>query len=164
MNRIRFWHVIVVLALAFGIYSERHNLKSKLGMQSQAEVFDGCKDKERCITAYVAPWCPVCKDNHPTFRLLDSYLAKRMPNVGFNLVIGAAKPEENAKEKEILAPLNSVIDDSGDIMKANAIEGFPTWIVRDREGKEIYRTAGGIRLAQEEEVGELLRLLKVQAN
>lgn len=130
---------------------------SRLADPTANEILNACKIKKHCITAFVAPWCPVCKSSVSSLRLIDDYLLKYRKDVGLNIVVGAAAPDSNDKEVSQLQPLKAVADNTGEIMKSEHIQAFPTWIVRDKMGHEIFRKAGGIQIAQQSEVEMLLR-------
>ena len=133
--------------------------EKKVANNSSAEILNACKMKTHCITAFVAPWCPVCKSSVSSFRLVEAYLKKYRKDVGLNIIVGAASAADNNKEAEHLQPLKVVADNDGEIMKAERIEAFPTWVVRDKAGREIFRKAGGLQIAQESQVEMLLREL-----
>jgi hypothetical protein len=154
---------VLVAVVAFGIWNDRDlGLRTYFTVRDHREVLDGCNDKDRCITVYVAPWCPVCKSSQSTMRLMHNYFETKRTDIGLNVVIGADKPENNAKERDLLSPLSAVTDDSGEIMRANAVSAFPTWIVRDRTGKEIFRKSSGLRIQTEDQVPILLGMLAVK--
>lgn len=101
-----------------------------------------CAGKKHCITVFVAPWCPACQSAKGTFKMLNDYLPKNRSDVGFGIVVGAGSQAENNEEKTQLAPIEVLVDHSGQIFKNRRINSFPTWIVNDVNGKEIAKKAG----------------------
>ena len=67
-------------------------------------------------------------------------------------VVGAGASSENDEEKQILSPIETVADNSGRIMKSRKISAFPTWIINDSTGKEIFRQAGSPQLSSDDQV------------
>lgn len=116
-----------------------------------------CKDKSKCITVYIAPWCGVCRNSEPTFWALQKYLEKNHPELGFGVVIGADSAENHAKKKSDLLGLAPIVDDSGEIIKFQRINSFPTWIITDEKGKEIFREAGGFAMTTDEQLSYVMK-------
>ena len=115
-----------------------------------------CEKKRLCITVYIAPWCGVCQASEPTFHAFQLLLPKLRPDVGFGLVIGNASPTQNLKMKEDLDPIDSFADDSGSLMRTQKINAFPTWVIRDQAGNEVFRKAGGFQVVSESQIEDLL--------
>ncbi len=154
--------LIVTVAIALVIYLvvAKQQEKPKVELADASIILGECKAKKTCITAYVAPWCGVCKASIPSFRLLNAFINEHRPDVGFNIVVGAGRnPNDNTNEASNLSPLKAVADDSGELMQASRIAAFPTWIVREQSGREIYRQAGGLQIAKAEQAELLLREL-----
>ncbi|MGZ3724166.1 MAG: TlpA family protein disulfide reductase [Pseudobdellovibrio sp.] len=154
------WRFLFLILFAAGaLYEGRAYLKTqrqnRLMQNAKAGSATGtelgvplsCKDKKYCITVFVAPWCPVCKSSQGTFKMLADYLPQNRPDIGFGVVIGDGTPEQNKSEKEVMTPLEVQIDDNGSVLKARGVSSFPTWVVNDQNGKEIFRRAGGIQLS-----------------
>ncbi len=120
--------------------------KLKLG------VPDNCAGKVYCVTAYVAPWCSACKITKTTFKALQSYLPKHRPDVGFGIIVGSGTEQENLAEQLDLNPIETFVDHQGVIFKNRQIQGFPTWIINDAQGKEIGRSSGGLQINSDEQL------------
>lgn len=118
----------------------------------KAGVPQSCVGKKFCITAFIAPWCGVCNQTIPAFRSIKEFVSKSRPDVGFGLVIGAGEPAENESKRKELADIDSYIDQSGGIMDKRNIRAFPTWIVVNDSGKEIFRKPAGVTLPDENAV------------
>jgi thiol-disulfide isomerase/thioredoxin len=152
------WYLAGIALVLAGLFADRDVL-IYFKTRGHHETLAGCTGKSRCITVYVAPWCPVCRQSIPTMRLIDSYLAKNKPDVGINVVVGADRPEKIEEEAKELASLNALADISGEVMRANAVSVYPTWLVRDQAGKEIFRKASGIQIQSEDQVPIILSML-----
>lgn len=132
------------------------------GNLAELGVPNSCKEKQYCVTVFIAPWCGVCTSTEPTFHAFHNFLPKLRPNTGFGLVIGADSAASHAQKRTELMPIESITDDSGKIMQTRRIEAFPTWIVHDQSGKEVFRRAGGFSATTEEEISQVLtQLLKI---
>lgn len=131
-------------------------LKSGGAALERAGIPQDCFGKRYCITAFIAPWCEACNFTIPAFRSLKSYLEKNRSDVGFGLVIGAASPSENKQKKIELSDIESYTDDEQAIMKRRGIKAFPTWVVIDNQGAELFRKPLGLALPNEESVRSFL--------
>lgn len=151
----RFSTLLITAAIAYGVY--HHRVHTHVQPQANQQAAAACEGKAQCITVYVAPWCPACKMSEPTFRMFHSYLGKNHPDIGFKIIIGGGKPSQNAEHQIALRPMATLTDDSGEIMQNLKVSGFPTWIVTDSSGKELFRNAGGLQLSQEEQVELFLK-------
>lgn len=122
---------------------------------------NNCNGKAYCITVFVAPWCPICKSQEPVFKLLQSYLAEHRPDVGFGLVTSSGTPAQNLAERAKLSPIEVTLDDSNSIMQNRRIEGYPTWIVNDASGNELFNKAGARALASEADIAQFLAAMNI---
>jgi hypothetical protein len=118
----------------------------------KAGIPQSCAGKKFCITAFIAPWCGVCNHSIPAFRSINKYVSKNRTDIGFGLVIGAGEPGENQSKKKELSDIESYVDQSGAVMDKRNIKAFPTWVVVNDSGKEIFRKAAGINLPDENSV------------
>src|SRR5256885_1198106 len=124
----RYKYIIIAVVL-FGLYSE---FKKRAGLAPQNNVLatypsgvpENCKNKAKCLTVFVAPWCPVCTASQPSFFLLHQYIAEKRPEVGFGIVIGSDRPAAKTAKKAELKPIESIIDEDGSIMKNRQIHSF----------------------------------------
>jgi len=116
-----------------------------------------CKDKEKCIVVYIAPWCGVCVSSEPTFHAFHKYLPKLRPQIGFGLIVAAGSPNENAAKKNELLPIETYVDDSRNLLRARNIDRFPTWVVVDPQGNELSRMSGGFQVTAESSVEQALQ-------
>jgi hypothetical protein len=149
MNKFLF---LLIAGIAYLVYTGqfkgvRGQVAGQVASAEADAIVSQCKAKKHCITAYVAPWCAVCKASIPSLRLIDSYVNENTTDIGFNIVVGAGQTSENDKEVEKLHPLKAVADNSGELMKSEDIKAFPTWVVRAKSGREIFRRAGGLQLS-----------------
>lgn len=95
---------------------------------------------EKCLTIYVAPWCPACKSLRPT--IIE--LAKTLSDEGIevNVIVG----QDSQKETEKYAasyPFPVLLDPQGEFFKKAKQRGVPFFMVSDRKGKVVSKMAGG---------------------
>ncbi len=154
----RFSTLLITAAAAYGVY---HRVYSRAHPHAQTQAnmraAAACEGKSQCITVYVAPWCPACKMSEPTFQMFHSYLGKNHPDIGFKIIIGGGKPAQNAEHQIALRPIAALTNDSGEIMQNLKVSAYPTWIVTDSSGNELFRNAGGLQLSKEEQVELFLK-------
>ena len=117
---------------------------------------NNCHGKKYCITVFVAPWCPICKGSQPTFKLLQQYISANRKDLGFGLVMSTGESEERRREKAAVAPIEVTLDDTQVIMRNRRIDGFPTWIVNDSNGNEVFNKSGARTVKSASEVDNLL--------
>ena len=117
---------------------------------------NNCTGKKYCITVFVAPWCPICKGEASTFRILNSYLLQNRTDIGFGLVMSSGTVEQNRNERDALAPIEVTLDDSSQILRTRQIQGFPTWTVTDAANNETFHKPGAILAKDASEVPHLL--------
>lgn len=170
------WIFVILLAFGYGLYTQTTVLRQKESAKALEEKLSlasgsatdqyaphgipmSCLGKKYCITAFIAPWCGVCRTSEPTFLALSKYLAEHQTEVGFGLVIGADKPETNAQKKQQLSIIESYTDDLGQIMKLREINAFPTWITIDENGNEVYREAGGFQITNPDQMPQFVSVL-----
>lgn len=123
----------------------------------QLGVPENCNSKKYCITVYVAPWCPACKATQSAFFAIQKYIPEHRKDVGFGVVVGAASKGENEAEVNELKPVEAYADNSGQIMKNRNIKSFPTWIINDQSGQEIFRQPGGFQITDEGQVALIFK-------
>lgn len=100
---------------------------------------DPCQERQFCVVAYMAPWCPHCKNAVPA---LQSFAKKsRDPKFpGLKIWVGAGKPEAN-KEMAAAFGAHGFVDTDETIAQKFAVRGFPSFYVLDRDGDIILRDA-----------------------
>jgi thiol-disulfide isomerase/thioredoxin len=167
----RNWRSFFLVAVVMGVavagfdriqtYKQSKMIKAAMSsgeaVKNSLGILQNCNAKKYCITVYVAPWCPACKASQATFQALHKYLPSHRPEVGFGVIIGAGKAIENEEEQKVLSPIESFADNNGAILKSRKIDVFPTWIINDQNGKEIFRQAGGFQISDENQVVMLMQ-------
>ncbi|WP_299871320.1 redoxin family protein [uncultured Cocleimonas sp.] len=95
---------------------------------------------EKCLTVYVAPWCPACKSLRPT--IID--MAKTLKDEGVDVKVIIGKDTQQATEKYAASyPFPVLLDPSGEFFEKAQQRGVPFFMVSDREGKVVNNMAGG---------------------
>ena len=159
--------IFLVLAITFTAFGLSRNAieNQKPSMASRGPASDAnsnygwpnsCVGKKFCITVFVAPWCPICKGSQATFKLVQQYISQNREDVGFGLVMSTGESDARRREKNILAPVEVTLDDSEIIMRNRRIAGFPTWIVNDGSGNEVFNKSGARTVKSISEVSDLL--------
>jgi len=128
-----------------------------LGAESPVSL-DSCATP-KCLTAYVAPWCGVCRASTDLIIALRSFLIER--GVDVRIVVGRDKPgavEAYAKE---FGP-GTLMDPSG---RFPLNGGVPQFIVTDAAGQVLVRQPGLPRIVRPpipqsalEEIASFLRV------
>lgn len=174
----RIWHAVLILAVIYGLATDGRawwlsRSQARLVQKAVASgsrdlasvgVPTNCAGKKFCITVFIAPWCGVCRNSEPTFKIFNQYLSEKRSDIGFGLVIGAATAEQHLQKQKDLAPIESYLDDSGSLMKLRQIRAFPTWVATNQTGKEIFRQAGGMNLSSDSQMPEALEMLLGKSN
>jgi thiol-disulfide isomerase/thioredoxin len=81
----------------------------------------------KCLTAYVAPWCPHCREAAPAIISLRDYLSQH--GVTTRIVVGMDKPDALYQYAALFGP-QTLIDARGDM----GIDGVPHFFVSDKNG------------------------------
>jgi thiol-disulfide isomerase/thioredoxin len=154
---------ILMLIAAVVVLKSLHTLKSEkqqteLSSRTASEFkLQNCEGKKLCITVYIAPWCGVCNQSIPTFRAVHEHLPQLRSQAGFGLVVGGNSATSTIDDKiKELKPLEAFNDNTDKLIKYRRIRAFPTWIVTDDKGKEIFRRPGGGPTAPTKESVEAL--------
>jgi thiol-disulfide isomerase/thioredoxin len=164
-----FWQFVLLACFLYGSvqvggrYYKAHEQKRMMSqvMQTESEwaqmgVPSSCKNKNKCITVYIAPWCGVCRQTEPTLRALFLALPRLRPDVGFGIVIGGDSPGNHLKKQQELVPMETLIDETGTILDKRGVHAFPTWIINDKDGNELFRQAAGFNATTDQQLEEIL--------
>ena len=124
--------ILIVLALGFGFY------QWQFGTWGYAKPGglngDTCEGRERCVSVYMAPWCPHCKTAVPKVQNMIKK-AQSGGKTGVRVVIGMGQqPGDNEKMAEAIAAKGVVIDKDTEIARKLNIQGVPSFKVLDKEG------------------------------
>ncbi len=95
---------------------------------------------KKCITIYVAPWCPACQKLKPTIISLKNQLEKEGMEV--KVIVG----KDSQKETEKYAsdyPFPTLLDADGKFFRKTKQSGVPFFLVSNNKGKIINDLTGG---------------------
>ena len=134
---------LIALALALGAgcssspSGDYAGFWSGLGSRSAPEIptdrladekaLTACPTK-KCLTVYLAPWCPHCREAAPAVIALRDYLKDR--GVQTKIIIGQDRPQALVSYAKQFGP-DTLIDERG----AVAANGVPHFFVTDDAGK-----------------------------
>jgi len=124
------------LALVCGAFSKSyHGLKAPtLGSQAP-QPLDACPTA-KCLTVYLAPWCPYCRAATPMILALREYL--RMRGVTTRVVIGLDKEGPVRAYAATFGP-GTFLDPQGRVSPSG---GVPAFLVSDPTGKIVSQRSG----------------------
>jgi thiol-disulfide isomerase/thioredoxin len=95
---------------------------------------------EKCLTVYVAPWCPACKKLKPTIISLKNQL--EIEGMEVKIVVG--KDSQKATEKYASTyPFATLLDADGKFFKNSRQKAVPFFLVSNNKGKVIRELSGG---------------------
>ncbi len=94
---------------------------------------DPCKNKERCVIAYLAPWCPSCVASQEFLVKAKSKLLKNN-KLGMKIIIGMA--DEASSMKMSSGFDNQVyLDSKSEFSREVGISSVPTVLIIDDKNK-----------------------------
>lgn len=108
-----------------------------LGTLSSLPAGDPCSGRAFCAVAYLAPWCPHCKNAVPELQKMVAK-AGQESSPGLKVLVGAGKPGENENMARVFGK-SGIVDASGDKARQLSVAYYPTFLVVDREGTVILR-------------------------
>ncbi|MFC1679419.1 peroxiredoxin family protein [Elusimicrobiota bacterium] len=91
---------------------------------------------EKCLIAYVAPWCGVCRKSTALLRDLKPYLEAR--GVETRIVVGQGRPDQIRAYAREFGP-DTLLDPSN---RVPASGGVPQFIITSPDGKILRRQPG----------------------
>ena len=98
-----------------------------------------CTSK-KCLTVYVAPWCPACKKLKPTIISMKNQL--EIEGMEVKVVVG--NDSQKATEKYASSyPFPTLLDADGKFFKKAKQSGVPFFLVSNSKGKVISELTGG---------------------
>ncbi|MFN7550745.1 MAG: TlpA family protein disulfide reductase [Pseudomonadota bacterium] len=134
---------LLLLGLAVMLRPETlpgHTLAVQAGaVKEPARTVGGACSAERCLTVYLAPWCPSCRRAEPMLAQLRAALAR--DGLRVDVVVGmddAAALESYARS--LGYPV--LLDVDGKVQRDGGVRGVPYFIVTDRSGEVVDRQAG----------------------
>lgn len=108
---------------------------------------DPCAGRAFCAVAYLAPWCPHCKNAVPELQKMTAK-AGQEKSPGLKVVVGAGKPGENENMARVFGK-SGIVDASGEKARQLSVAYYPTFLVVDREGTVILRDGEAMHWMQE---------------
>ena len=120
--------------------SEVLNLQNQDAYSETSATVGGRCYEEKCLTIYVAPWCPACRSLKPTIVSLTEELQAE----GFDVKVVVGNDSQEATVKYAKSyPFPVYLDaDSSFYKKANQ-RGVPFFLVTDKKGNITKKLAGG---------------------
>ncbi|MCA9563503.1 MAG: hypothetical protein KC561_08435 [Myxococcales bacterium] len=107
---------------------------------ANADGEDPCLGTERCVTVYVAPWCPACRRSRPTVRQVQE-VCENDPTTGFRVVVGQDRPGP-VEQMATAYGSGTFVDPSGQYYRQLGGDGVPFWFVSDAQGQILTAFAG----------------------
>ncbi len=98
-----------------------------------------CTSK-KCLTVYVAPWCPACKKLKPTIISLKDQLESEGMEV--KIIVGQDSLVATKKYASTY-PFPTLLDAEGDFFDKTKKTGVPFFLVSDNKGKIVNSLTGG---------------------
>lgn len=109
---------------------------------------DPCADKPRCLSIYVAPWCPSCRAASPVVLEIKERFRDH-PKLGIRTVVGMdERPNLESYAKELGADV--FLDPGSGFSKAADIHSVPSWVVSDARGRVLKKMAGASSSADDQ--------------
>lgn len=106
-----------------------------------------CEGRKRCLVAYMAPWCGICKSNIPIYQHARSMI-RRSPEVGVMLVLSRVNRswrDYGAVARKIGGRVMLDPDDRAWDALGNAVNGVPAFVVYNGNGDIENLRPGGYR-------------------
>lgn len=139
--------LVAIAIIAYLVFGRADTLESGiLKVQNRGE-FDvatatvgGNCYQERCLTIYVAPWCPACQKAKKTIVSLTKELQKE--GVDVKVIVGTDSPEATVKYAKGY-PFPVYLDADSSFYKKADQPGVPFYLVTDKNGKITNSEIGG---------------------
>ena len=107
-----------------------------------------CEGKRTCAVIYYAPWCPHCRSDIPHAQAM---LARsRTGDTGVKIIVGMEhRPGDNEAMARKIASTGVVIDSDRKLARELEVDGFPSYIVLDKEGTKLVGGQEGFQWVME---------------
>jgi thiol-disulfide isomerase/thioredoxin len=137
----------VVGMVAFFILGENPDMPHETLKVHNQDEFSSVSGKlggrcatKKCLTIYVAPWCPACKQLKPTIISLKNQL--EIEGMEVKVIVG--NDSQKATEKYASDyPFATLLDANGKFFKKTKMKGVPFFLVSNSKGKVISEMTGG---------------------
>lgn len=153
MKKLSFAIALAVIGLALGQHSQTTVAADAKDawLTDYAKAQAQAKEQKKAILMDFtgSDWCPPCKQLHKT--VLTSSEFKKMAEQ--KLVLVEVDFPENKKQSEALKKANAELE------KKFKVDGYPTIVVVDASGKELFREVGYDGSSAKEYVGKLAKAL-----
>ena len=137
--------IVVIAYLTLGrsttLDSQVLNLQNQDTYAESSSTVGGRCYEEKCLTIYVAPWCPACRSLKPTIVALTEELQAEGMDV--KLVVGNDSQEDTIKYAKKY-PFPVYLDADASFYKKAKQRGVPFFLVTDKKGKITEKLAGGM--------------------
>lgn len=142
------WKYIVALAVVLGgvLLFRSSKLPQEYlpsyhqGTQENSVRVGGNCLQDKCLTIYLAPWCPVCLQMHGTLVTMRQQLEDE--GVRVQVVAGMDKPPALVRYAQTFdQPV--LLDVQGAFKKKASVKGVPYFVVTNRKGEILQTAAGG---------------------
>ncbi len=140
------WSIVLIASIGFGTFKTFkmfNRPKAPPISRKSEQPGDACYGKPKCVFVYVAPWCPACNASIEVIQAMHQRwnLSSTVTTHGIRAVVGQDKPDKNQEKARELGSF-ATVDQDGRFAKTQVIEGYPTWIVVDAQGKTLQRFSG----------------------
>lgn len=93
-----------------------------------------CTDKKQCMVIYITPWCGACERMAPFFEAWVKKI-KNDPDYGIQVIVGKGNHPRDNREKAARYGASGIVDFDQSYHESLPIEGYPTMLLLDSEGK-----------------------------
>lgn len=137
------------LLIVFFVFNKTEKMPSDhLQVHNQDEFAEmdgsvgGRCSEQKCLTVYVAPWCPACASLKPTI----ISMAKELKSEGIDVkVIVGQDSLKKSKKYADKYPFPVLLDPDGKFFSKAKQKGVPFFLVSNKKGEIISQQAGGTR-------------------
>ncbi len=110
---------------------------------ANADGYDQCAGKQRCVMVFVAPWCSACKQS---VGIIKGMMARceDSSEVGIKPIVGSGRSVQTMEAMAARFGRGVFLDPAGQVLAASGERSVPQWIVVDDEGMLVKTQAGVI--------------------
>ncbi len=148
----RLWHALVALVIIYFVWGRSPTTMPKEYMIYYDKTSSVQTSKQRlncpenrCLTIYLAPWCPQCRNSHTA--ILDVVKQLETRGIETTIVLGLDKQEALVAYAADF-PFPVYFDQDKDLFSSLNMKGVPSYVVWLPGGKIVTREAGGAPSAE----------------